>query len=220
VPILLNAGYPEVVQATISQALLAHQHRVSAYTITKMVAAAGAAQVPAVLGGATSNTLTGLEFIVAGIRQDYRLSFNAPVEAVAPFWLKGAIRADLAQRNGVDLLNVSDSEIDGYLRARGINVQWVYNWQPLVSSEEGYPVTAQVLVYPAGTFVKATTDVINLSAVYDAAELSVNRYTGLFMEEGIAVFKRCYGAKLITLNVCASGVTGAANATACFTLTP
>jgi hypothetical protein len=219
VPILTNAAYPELVQNTISQSLLAHQHRVSAYAIGKMVTASGSAVVPAVVGGAATNTLDGLELVAQGLRQDYRLPFNATIEGVAPFWLKGAIRADLANRNGVDLLAVSDSVIEGYLRERNIVLQWVYNWQALAANEEGYPVTAQVMLYPAGTFVKATTDVINLSAVYDAASLNVNTYTGLFMEEGIAVFKRCWASKLVTLNVCASGQTGAASGTACFTLT-
>lgn len=219
VPILTNAAYPELVQATIAQALLAHQHRVSAYAITKMVTASGSAVVPAVVGGAATNTLDGLELVAQGLRQDYRLPFGAVIEGVAPFWLKGAIRADLANRSGVDLLAVSDATIEGYLSLRGIRLQYVYNWQALAANEEGYPVTAQVMLYPAGTFVKAVTDVINLSAVYDAAELSVNRYTGLFMEEGIAVFKRCFGSKLVTLNVCASGQTGANTGTACFTLT-
>jgi hypothetical protein len=219
VPILTNATYPELVQNTIAQSLLAHQHRVSAYAIGKMVTASGSAVVPAVVGGAAVNTLDGLELVAQGIRQDYRLPFDATIEGVAPFWLKGAIRADLANRSGVDFLAVSDATITGYLAERNIVLQWVYNWQALAANEEGYPTTAQVMLYPAGTFVKATTDVINLSAVYDAASLNVNTYTGLFMEEGIAVFKRCWTSKLVTLNVCASGQTGANSGTACFTLT-
>lgn len=219
VPILTNAAYPELVQATIAQSMLAHQHRVSAYGIGKMVTASGTALVPTVVGGATVNTLDSLELVAQTMRQDYRLPFTAVIEGVAPFWLRGAIRADLANRSGVDLLAISDATIDGYLRERNISLQYVYNWQALAAGEEGYPATAQVMLYPAGTFVKATTDVINLSAVYDAASLNVNTFTGLFMEEGIAVFKRCWASKLVTINVCASGIAGANNVTSCFTLT-
>ena len=218
VPILTNAAYPELIQSTISQSLLAHQHRVSAYAIGKMVTASGSAVVPSVVGGVTVNTLDGLELSANVMRQTYRLPFNAVLEGVAPFWLRSAIRADLSNRTGVEMLAISDSEIDGYLASRNIRLQWVYNWQSLnaLTTDEGYPTTAQVMLYPSGTFVKAVTDVINLSAVYDAASLNVNTYTGLFMEEGIAVFKRCWASQLITLNTCASGVTGAANVTACF----
>lgn len=219
VPILTNAAYPELVQSTIRQALLAHQHRVSAYAITKMVAAATSVTLNAA-GAATSTILASLDYLAAGLRQDYRLPFNSSIEAVLPFYARNIIRMDLANRGGVDLLAVSDADIDRYLRARGINAQYIYNWQALTTSQEGWPSTLDVLVYPAGTFVKATTDVINLSAVYDAASLDVNTYTGLFMEEGIAVFKRCFAAKKATLTLCGDGSTGAADLAACFTLTP
>ena len=219
VPILTNAAYPELVQRTIALSLIAHQHRVSASLITKMIAKAGAAVVTADVGSVASNTLDSLELIAETIRSDYRLSASETLEVVAPHWLKAAIRADLANRAGVDLLAVTDAIMQSYFAARNVRVQWVYNWQPLADREEGYPATVQVLVYPAGTFVKGTSDVINLNAVYDAASLAVNTYTGLFMEEGILLLQNCYKARLVTINVKAAGVTGATNSTATFTLT-
>jgi hypothetical protein len=72
-------------------------------------------------------------------------------------------------------------------------------------------------MYPAGTFIKGTTDVINVSAVYDAASLAVNTYTGLFFEEGLLVAKMCNEATLLTLAICNSGKTGIANIAACGT---
>lgn len=219
VPILTNAAYPELVEATIAKSLIAYQHRMSASMITKMVTAAGAAVVTNSVGSTTANSLDSLALVGDTLRQTYRLSFGETLEVVAPFWLKGAVRADLAMRNGVDYLAVSDAEIQSFFTVRGMRVQWVYNWQALVEGEEGYPATAQVMVYPAGTFVKARTNVINLSAVYDAAELSVNRYTGLFMEEGVALIKRCYKAKLVTIALSQAGLTGANTNVATFTLT-
>ena len=47
-------------------------------------------------------------------------------------------------------------------------------------------------MYPAGTWVKGTADVINLNAVYDAAELATNIYTALFFEQGILTAQLCY----------------------------
>lgn len=219
VPILTNAAYPELVQSTIRQSLLAHQHRVSAYSITKMMAAATSVTLNAA-GAATATILNSLEYLAHGIRSDYRLALDATIEVVLPTFARAIIRADLANRGGVDLLSVSDSQIDSYLATRNISAQYIYNWQDVTSSQEGWPATMDVLAYPAGTFVKATTDVINLSAVYDAASLNVNTFTGLFMEEGIAVFKRCFGAKKATITLCMDGSTGAADLATCFTLTP
>jgi hypothetical protein len=62
--------------------------------------------------------------------------------------------------------------------------------------------------------VKGTTDVINLSSVYDAASLAVNTYTGLFFEEGLLVAKMCNEAMLVTLAMSSSGRTGIANVAA------
>jgi hypothetical protein len=218
VPILTNAAYPELVQRTIALALIAHQHRVSADLIGRMVTKAGSAVAAGNVGSVGSNTLNAVELVSETIRHEYRLSQTETLEVVAPHWLKSAIRADLANRNGVDLLAVNDATINAYFAARNTRVQWVYNWQALANGEEGYPATAQVLVYPAGTFVKGTSDVINLSAVYDAASLAVNTYTGLFMEEGILLATNCFRSKLVTINVAVAGRTGAADNTTSFTL--
>jgi hypothetical protein len=184
-----------------------------------MVTASGAAVLPVDMKSSTSSTLDAVELVANTLRQSYRMGFNETLEVVAPFWLKAAIRADLANKNGLELFAVTDAQIDSYFGVRNTSVQWIYNWQPLVEGEEGYPATVQVMVYPAGTFIKATNDVINLSAVYDAAGLTVNEYTGLFFEEGIAVIQRCFKSKLVTIALNASGASGAATTTAAFTLT-
>jgi hypothetical protein len=221
VPLLTQAGYPELVAETLSQSLIAHQHKMSVKAITAMVTASGAAVLPADLKSSTSNTLDAVELVANTLRQNYRMGFNETLEVVAPFWLKGNIRADLTNRMGADTdsILVTDAQIDSFFAARNVSVQWVYNWQPLAEGEEGYPATAQIMVYPAGTFVKATNDIINLSAVYDAASLTANEYVGLFFEEGIAIIQRCFKSKLVTIPLCAGGQTGAASTTACFTLT-
>lgn len=221
VPILTNAAYPELVRRTIAGSLIAHQHRLSASLITKMVAKATAVTT-ADMGGVTANTLNSIGLIAETLRGEYRLALNATLEVVLPHWVKEAIRADMGIRAGADDSQVAlaDSRIEAFFTARKVRVQWVYNWQMLVNGEEGYPATFQMMVYPAGTFVKGTADVISLDAVYDAASLSTNTYTGLFMEEGTLLLQRCFKAKIITVNVAASGKTGAASGTATFNLTP
>ena len=220
VPLLTNAGYPELVRRVISGSLIAHQHTISAGLIGGMVTAAGAAVVINSVGGSVADTLNAVELVVAQTRQDYRLSLSATLEVVLPQWVKGVFRADLANRNGVDMLAVTDAQINSYFAVRGARIQWVYNWQDLTVDEEGYPATFNFLAYPAGTFVKGTANVINLDAVYDAASLTENTYTGLFFEEGVLLAQRCYRAKVYTITTCAGGVTGAASNEACFTLTP
>jgi hypothetical protein len=78
----------------------------------------------------------------------------------------------------------------------------------------------EVLVYPAGTFVKGTSPVINLDAVYDAASLKQNLYTALFYEQGVLLLKKCYTAYKATIPLCSAGVSGIANNAACLTAVP
>lgn len=219
VGLLQNAAWPELTKRVVSGTLIAQQHKVAADLIAGIVAGSGAVTV-ADVGSVTGNSLNAVGLIATTIREEYRLGLNETLEVVAPEWLREAIRADLAMRTGVDLLAVSDAQIEGYFAARKVRVQWVYNWQQLVDGEEGYPATVKLLVYPAGTWVKGTTDVISLDAVYDAASLSTNDYTGLFVEEGILLTKTCFKSKVVTLNLSAAGVTGAASNAGKFTLTP
>lgn len=65
-------------------------------------------------------------------------------------------------------------------------------------------------MYPAGTFVKLSLDVITLDAVYDSTNITTNTYTALFAEEGIALANTCFDAKRISLPLSVSGLTAAA----------
>ena len=218
VPLLTNAAYPELVKSTIAKALIAHQHRASAYLVNKMVTASGAALSTGSVGSVGSNALNAVELVAETTRQQYRLADSHTIEVKAPHWLKSVIRADLASRNGVNLLAVTDADINGYFGARNVSIQFIFNWQSLANNAVGYPATARLLVYPAGTFVKGTADVISLDAVYDAASLSVNTMTGLFFEQGLLLLQNCYASKLVEIVVCAGGVTGEASNAACFTV--
>lgn len=219
VPILLNVGYPEVTNRIMSGALIAHQHKVNASVISRIVTLAGTANATQDFGGSAQNTLANLELLADRLRQKYVLSFSQSMEVVLPFWVKGAIRSDLSLRTGSDVEAITDQVLNSHFAARKLNVQFVYDWQalPVYATTQGYPATYQALIYPSGTFVKGTTDVINLSAVYDAASLAVNTYTGLFFEEGLLVAKMCNEAMLVTLAVCSAGKTGIANVAQCGT---
>jgi len=217
VPILTNAAYPELVQRWLSGSMIAHQHKMNVKVINSMVGHAGAARSFAGLGSTTGDTLEAISLIVAQTRQKYRLSMNNSVEVVVPHWVKDALRVDLARRNCCD--TVSDAQIAAVFAASSANVQYVYDWQDLDVTAEVFPDTFDALVYPAGTFIKGTADVINLNAVYDAASLAVNIYTALFFEQGILVAKMCYEPSLITVPICNAGRTGAMDLT-CAATTP
>ena len=213
VPILTQAAYPELIQRWISGSLVAFQHKMNARVIASMATGSGAARVFAGLGATATDTLEALELVIMQQRQKYRLGLNATLEVVVPLWVKGAMRADFARRSGRDSIAVSDEELNAVFSSAGANVQYVYDWQELDTSAEVYPATFNAIVYPAGTWIKGTADVINLNAVYDAASLAQNVYTALFFEQGLLVAKMCYESNLITLPVCNAGRAGALDLT-------
>jgi hypothetical protein len=217
VPILTNAAYPELVQRWISGTLIAHEHRKSVNLITRALALAGSAVAVAnPWPTATGSLLAAIELVVNGERQRYRLGLGETLEAVLPFWIKGALRADLSQRTGVDFLSVTDQMVDAWFALRGINAQYVYGWQPLVGTSSGagpvvdYPASLEILVYPAGTFVAGTKDVITLNGVYDSVGLSTNVYTALFTEEGISLMNMCHTPRRLSLALSITGLTAGA----------
>lgn len=222
IPILTNAAYPELVQRYVSGFMTAYQHRVSAETIARLVALADNTRTLTGLGSSVDDTLEGLTLIADQERQKRRLSMTQSLEVLLPFWTKNMFKADLRRRTG-QTNPVTDQQINAHFSAANLSVQFLYNWQDLplvdnagtttVDEANTYPASFQALMYPAGTFVKGTNDVINLSAIYDAASLAENVYTGLFMEEGLLVAKMGYDSNLVTIPTCNAGRRGALDIT-------
>ena len=208
VPILTNAAYPELVSATLSEALVAHQHAMNAKVLGAIETALGAPVAATGLGASSTDTLDALLLASANIRQKYRLPLSTSLEVVMPFWAEDLLTADVARRNGGGYGVPTDADISAIFAAANCSVQYVYDWHPLPASATAWPTTIPTLIYPAGAFVKATNDVINLNAVYDAASLATNIYTGLFFEEGIAVIPMCHTGVAVTIPVCNAGATG------------
>ena len=209
--LLQQRGYPELVARTIRGALVAHEHKMSERIIASMETQSTAVSMDAGQIGAASPILTAIELQVEHYRYAQRLSRSTTLEAVFPYWVRGAIRTDLSRREGVDLIDVPDSRIDAWFRSRGVNAQFVYDWQALggeAGAFKGWPGSLKFLLYSAGTFVKGSQDVITLDTVYDSVLLGQNDYTALFTEEGYLVAKRGHDARAVTVPLNPNGGTG------------
>lgn len=208
--LLQQRGFPELVARTIRGVLNAHAHKMSERFIDSLVKGSTAVSLPASQVGATAPILTAIDLQAEHYKYVGRLSRSTSLEVVLPYWVRGLIRSDLARRLGVDLLDVSDSRIDAWFRNRGINVQYVYDWQALTGDGSGFTAwgnEVKFLMYAAGTFVKGTSDVLTLDTVYDSTLLGQNDYTALFTEEGWLVAKRGHDSRVVTVPVDPSGHT-------------
>lgn len=136
VPTLTERAYPELVSHVTQQILAAHAHKMNAVTLRKMhaLATANTVTVPgsgdSPFGpGATATMLGLIELQVEYLRSHYRLGENQTMEMVVPRFVRGVLRSDLAKRNGVDMMNVTNAELDAFFRSRGVNPQYVVDWQ-------------------------------------------------------------------------------------------
>lgn len=212
--ILTNAAYPELIRRYIEGTLIAQRHAVSARMIAAAEAITGpAVPIPDVWANALS-ILHALELVAEGERDRFRMARAATLEVLLPFWVRPALRADLANRTGVELTNVTDAMLDAHFTNRGMRVQWLYNYQSIAVTGDtvatDYPDTLEAIMYPAGTFVMLTTDVIRLDAIYDSVGLSTNTYTAIFVEEGIALANVCHDPRRISIDFSVTGLTAAA----------
>jgi hypothetical protein len=215
-PLLTLAAYPELVRRFTEGALIAQQHKQDTAILGKIAAGSTALNANGT-PSSSIDSLAELEIIAEYQRSVWRSSFSQTFEILAPVWYKAIVRADLSRRTGIDLLSVTDQQIEAHFAARKLRVQWLANLTPLTVTTGAVviPATVDVLMFPAGTWVKATTDVISLDAVYDSTTLLTNEYTALFAESGVAVVNTCWDSLRVTISTCASGATGAANIDDC-----
>lgn len=202
--ILQNRAFPEALQRAIQGAIVAHDHVINGRLIEEM-AVGSTAVTMGNIGGATSSLLTAIELQAEHVRSRYRMARSASLEAAMPFWARGVIRSDLANRAGTAEFNISDAQIADWFAIRGIVPQFVYNWQSVdataAGSFTGWPNVVSFLVYPAGTWIKGISDAITIDTLYDSQMLGSNSYTALFTEEGWFVAKRGHDSRLVTVSL-------------------
>ncbi len=219
--LLQQRGYPEAVTRFSQGAIVALAHKVNESVIARMVAQSGSpVTITADASGddAASALLSAVELAIQDMKYRNRMGQGETAEVVLPFWVMAPIRAALARRTGVAMLDVTDAQILSWFTTRHAVPHFVYDWQDAFSGQSGapggvtpitaFPANVSFLVYPAGTWVKQVRDVINLDTVYDNALLTQNQFTALFVEDGFNVMKMCVESRLYTVPVDPSGVTG------------
>lgn len=246
-PLLTERGWPEKVEEFVELAMLAHAHRMNARRIARMVdLATWAVTVPGPTRtptgglataytvddhgpGAFESVLSVLELQVEFFRYSNRLGRNALLEGMAPYWLRGILRADISKKLGIDNRwgAGTDAALDRWFADRGVRIQFVYDWQDSMSEQDpgafgGAPPTAwpdevSILLWEPGAFFALQQDVINLTGVYDRVDLQKNVYTRLFTEEGFQVCSRCGRSMLITIPLCPNGLSGSHELVVCST---
>ena len=232
--ILAIRGYPEYTATFTRGALAASAHQINREQIAAVVADSTAVT----LSGApwatdlsvVSQVMSAVEMAIVDIKYRLRMQQSATLEVIMPFWILAQMRADWIRRNATggwaDSVMVADSEISAGFARRVARVQYVYDWQDAFATcaasgrrvrhlAGALPTSLQFIVYPAGTWVRAVSDVITLNSVYDSTKLATNQVTHLFTETGWAMVRMCPLSRVYTVTICPSGSTGLQRVVSC-----
>lgn len=223
--ILQTQGWPELIEWFMQSLTQEHLRALSRRTILDMVAGSTPISITNtsnVLGVSASSTLLNtLELMAVNLRLKKGLARGSLIEGVAPNWLHAVIRADFAMQEGLDIKSVTDAQINSWFSARGIAFQFVADWQTRGVGQPGdlltqvWPGSVRVLLYPAGTWFRALSNVIEFGIQYPRELLQINRYTRFFTEDAYAVAKRCDDSLVVTVPLCPNGAYGAAVSVTC-----
>lgn len=220
--ILQTQGWPELIEWFMRSLAQEHFRALSRRTILNMVNGSTPVVIPeASQIAAGSSVLNSVALMAMNLRLDKGLARNATIEGVAPSWLHEVIRADLANQQGTETKNITDAQINGWLSARNVALQFVGDWQTRELGMPGnmatveYPGTVQIILYPAGTWFRALDNVIQFGVLYPRELLQINRYTRFFTEDAYAVGKRCNKSIVVTIPICPNGAYGAQDSITC-----
>jgi hypothetical protein len=216
---LTDDAYPEATRNFLQLIMAAHAHAVNGRLIQHMVSRSAAAIDTgsfAVTGQPVyQQVYGGLSLAATDYRARYGMCEGDVLEAVAPFWLKAVIRADLAWRNGVDVRQVSDAEINSHFAALNVRVQWVNDWQVRGANQFGnateiddWPTSATIMLYAAGTFIKGNGLSLDLGVVRDSTLNETNDHTAAWSEECHLIAMVGHESRQYTINFCVNGKTG------------
>lgn len=222
--ILQNRAYPEYVATFIRGALAASAHQINMLQIAAVVTGSTAVDLTASAsfvgdGTVVSQLYSAIDLAIMDEKYNLRLGMSSTIELILPFWVLAQMRADWIRRNATSDPNLADAVISAWFSARDAAPQFVYDWQDAFSGGgtgpgsstaiTALPTSLVFLAYPAGTWVRAVSDVITLNSIYDSTKLASNQVTQLFTEQGWAMAKMCPLSRAYTLNICPSGESGA-----------
>lgn len=195
---------PETLARHLSYLAAAADQHVEQNSLAFLVAAAGAALVaPATNGYGIADllfhTLTrwvaGQTSTLRGNSQEWR--------AIAPYWVRDAVRTDIAHQRNMPLGAITDAEIATFLSLTGVvNWVWSFDFQPLAVGVTNFPATATILLHNGVT--RYVGEALNIGEIVDSG-LALSNKVSFFSETFSALHAPCL-VQAITVPVCLSGV--------------
>ena len=188
---LMTRAYPELIARHNELGLIQHAREAEQNLLTKIGNASTAVTTTSLIG-------FGRDFLVqigraaAAYRSRHRLEADAPLRAIVPSWVADAMQADLAlNMPGDGTLAVAQSEINGYVKARGVNLTTSLDATVFGSQSTGALVefadSFTWYLFAEGSFLFLDGGTLDLGIIRDSTLVGTNDYK-MFVEtfEGIA----------------------------------
>jgi hypothetical protein len=226
---LIDYAYPELISNWLRLVMAIRARATNARIIDIMLNGGGSgdAITPSIavghtglLGATTSALLSSLELSAVDYREKYSMCFDAILEVVLPRWANAVIRADLANRDGIDVFSVTDGMIADWFNIRGVRVQFVGDWQVRAAGDPGsatpatdWPTTLDYMIYAPGTFIRGNSMSLDLGVMRDSVLNSTNDHTAAWAEDCYAILKPGHESRVVTVDICGSGEIGARSIT-------
>ena len=182
---LMTRAYPELIARHNELGLIQHAREAEQNLLTKIGASSTAVTTTSLIG-------FGRDFLVqigraaAAYRSRHRLEADAPLRAIVPSWVADAMQADLAlNMPGDGSLAVAQSEINGYVKARGVNLttsldQNVFGAQGAAALLE-FADSFTWYLFAEGSFLFLDGGTLDLGIIRDSSLVGTNDYK-MFVE--------------------------------------
>jgi hypothetical protein len=227
---LVDYAYPELIANWLRLVFAIRAKATNAAIIDIMLNGGGSgdpisASIPVdhtgLLGATTSALLQSIELSIIDYREKYSMCSDSVLEVVLPRWANAVIRADLANRDGIDVFGVTNGMIADWFNLRGARVQFVGDWQvrepgaPGTATPGGatalteWPDTIDYMLYAPGTFVRGNSMSLDLGVTRDSVLNATNDHTAAWAEDCFAILKPGHESRVVTVALCPSGEIGA-----------
>lgn len=209
---LMTRAYPELIARHNELALIQHAREAEQYLVSKLDAGSIAVTSTSLIGVAR-DFLVQIGRAAAAYRSRHRLDPHMQLTVVAPAWVKGAIRADLAlAMPGDNSIAATDAEIENYLSVRGVTVVWSPDMTVFGTQSAGamleFPDSFDWYIFAEGTFLFLDGGTLDLGIVRDSTLLGTNDYR-MFVETFEGIAKVGVESMKVTSTVSVNGVAAA-----------
>lgn len=207
---LIDRAYPEQVRWYINRAMRAYERNNAIRKLNLVIADTVAVAAPESFGAASS-IVANLLLQATDYRQLHGLCFNTVLDVTAPTWVTDIIKADVARQQGVftgEGSLPSDQAVANWLRAAGLNLRYIDNWQEFTHPATEWPGSVDLLISYPGSYVEFNQGRLDLGVIRDSVLNATNDYTAVWFEEFYCVGRRGPQGRLVNVPICASGDVG------------